>query len=173
MRYLVVLVSFLFVLYSCKSSKSTYTTLNNPSGNKSLAKALTVPASGKKAEDVIHSAKKYLGTPYKYSGMDRNGMDCSGLICKAFNDVGVTLPHQSGEQSKLGQSVSINSLQPGDLVFLGAKKGSDKVTHVGMVVKVDNGKIIFIHASTKKGVIEENLLEKWYQPLFIKGSRLF
>ncbi|MBC7390037.1 MAG: C40 family peptidase [Opitutaceae bacterium] len=173
MRYLVVLIALFFVLYSCKSSKSTYTITKNPSGNKSLAKALTVPASGKNAEDVIHSAKKYLGTPYKYSGMDRSGMDCSGLICQAFNDVGVNLPHQSAEQSKLGKSVSLKDLKPGDLIFLGATKGSDKITHVGMVVKVDNGKIIFIHSSTKKGVIEENLLEKWYQPLFIKGARLF
>ncbi len=173
MRYFVISSALLLILYSCKSSKSTYTILKDPSGNKSLTKALTVPASGKKVEDVIHSAKKYLGTPYKFSGMDRNGMDCSGLICQAFSDVGVKLPHQSGEQSKLGQSVSLNNLKPGDLIFLGATKGSDKVTHVGLVVKVETGKIIFIHASTKKGVIEENLLEKWYQPLFIKGSRLF
>ena len=172
MRYFVIAFCCALFIYACKPSRNT-STKNYTSGSGSTGKPYKVSTSGKKASDAIQSAKKYLGTPYKYSGMDRGGMDCSGLICKAFNDIGVVLPHQSGEQSKLGDDIALNDLKPGDLVFMGATKGSSKVNHVGMVVSVCNSKIIFIHASTKKGVIEENLLEKWYQPLFIKGSRLF
>jgi cell wall-associated NlpC family hydrolase len=136
-------------------------------------KTSTSISPSKKASNVIDAARKYLGTPYKYSGTDKHGIDCSGLMCRSFGEIGITLPHQSEEQSRLGKPVKINELQPGDLVFIGASKGSNKITHVGLVVSVGNGKVIFIHASTKKGVIEENLLEKWYQPLFIKGVRLF
>ena len=172
MRYIAIAVVCLLIVYSCTSSKTSVKT-NYTSGSHNSGKPAGPIAAGKKAGEAIQAAKKYLGSPYKYSGMDRNGMDCSGLICRSFNDIGVVLPHQSSEQSKLGQSVSLNDLKPGDLVFLGASRGSNKVTHVGMVVSVSGGKIMFIHASTKKGVIEENLLEKWYETLFIKGSRLF
>ena len=172
MRKLWILPIILF-LYSCQSSRTT--TSSSPSQNNYTAKpSVSSPSiSPKKIDNVIHSARQYLGTPYKYAGMDRKGMDCSGLMCMAFKDIGVVLPHQASEQSKLGQSIKLKDLQPGDLVFIGATKGSDKITHVGMVVTVDKGKIMFIHASTKRGVVEENLLEKWYEPLFIKGARLF
>jgi hypothetical protein len=42
-----------------------------------------------------------------------------------------------------------------------------------LVSNVENGKIMFIHASTQKGVIEENLLDKWYKSLFLKAIRIF
>jgi len=164
---------FLFplaLLMSCGTS-NVPSSRNNLTDAKGKTTASISPS--KKASNVIEAARKYLGTPYKYSGIDKHGIDCSGLMCRSFSEIGITLPHQSEEQSRLGKPVKINELQPGDLVFIGASKGSNKITHVGLVVSVGNNKVIFIHASTKKGVIEENLLEKWYQPLFIKGVRLF
>lgn len=170
LQYLIFLFP-LALLMSCGTSKVPSSSSNNLTNGKSKTTASISPS--KKANNVIEAARKYLGTPYKYSGTDKRGIDCSGLMCRSFSEIGITLPHQSEEQSRLGKPVKINELQPGDLVFIGAKKGSNKITHVGLVVSVGNGKVIFIHASTKKGVIEENLLEKWYQPLFIKGVRLF
>ncbi len=156
-------------MVACQTSKTSNTS-NLTNGKAKPSESLS---PSKKASNVISAARKYLGTPYKYSGTDRKGIDCSGLMCKAFSEIGISLPHQSEEQSRLGKPLKINELIPGDLVFIGAKKGSNKVTHVGLVVNVGGGKVIFIHASTKRGVIEENLLEKWYEPLFIKGVRMF
>jgi len=159
----------LLLMVACRTSKS-------PSvSNKNLDESNGKPSisASKKAKAVIQEARRYIGTPYKYAGMDRNGIDCSGLVCQSFSEIGIILPHQSTQQSKLGKSISLNSLIPGDLVFLGSSKGSKKITHVGLVSVVGNGKIMFIHASTQKGVLEENLLERWYKPLFIKGVRLF
>jgi len=156
---------------SCGTSKVPSSSKNNLTDSK--GKTSTSISPSKKANNVIEAARKYLGTPYKYSGTDKRGIDCSGLMCRSFSEIGIALPHQSEEQSRLGKPVKINELQPGDLIFIGDKAGSKKITHVGLVVSVGNGKVIFIHASTRKGVIEENLLEKWYQPLFIKGVRLF
>jgi cell wall-associated NlpC family hydrolase len=159
----------LYVLASCTSTKPTTTTSLTSDGTKKVE----VNASPtKKANSVIQAARKYMGTTYKYGGMDRHGMDCSGLVCNAFKEVDITLPHQSAEMSEMCKSLKIYDLQPGDLIFMGATKGSKKVTHVGIVTSVSSSKIMFIHASTKRGVVEENLLEKWYEPLFIKGGRI-
>lgn len=154
---------------SCRSSKIT--TVSTQNGN-DPKKVELVATPSKKASSVIQAARKFTGTKYKYGGMDKSGMDCSGLVCNAFKEVNIQLPHQSAEMSKIGKSLKIFELQPGDLVFMGASRGSSKVTHVGIVTSVSSSKIMFIHASTQKGVIEENLLEKWYEPLFIKGGRL-
>lgn len=157
------------ILASCRSSKPSTTTSVVENG----IKKVEISASpSKKASSVIHAARKYLGTTYRYGGMDRGGMDCSGLVCNAFREIDIQLPHQSAEMSKLGKSLKIYELLPGDLIFLGASKGSKKVTHVGIVTSVTSSTVMFIHASTKRGVIEENLLVKWYEPLFIKGGRV-
>ena len=156
---------------SCGTSKVPSSSSNSLTSGRDKTTASISPS--KKASNGIEAARKYLGTPYKYSGTDKRGIDCSGLMCRSFSEIGITLPHQSEEQGKMGKPVKIGDLLPGDLVFIGAKKGSSKITHVGLVVSVGSNKVLFIHASTKKGVIEENLLEKWYQPLFIKGVRLF
>ena len=158
-------------MVACNSSKTPSSSTNSLTEGKGKSNESLSPS--KKASNVIDAARKYLGTPYKYSGTDKKGIDCSGLMCQSFSGIGITLPHQSTEQSRLGKPLRLNELKPGDLVFIGAKKGSSKITHVGLIVSVGEGKIMFIHASTKRGVIEENLLEKWYEPLFIKGVRMF
>jgi probable lipoprotein NlpC len=159
-----------FVVFACNKP----TTISNKHlVNKDDKSKNVGGSSSSKVKSVIQTAKKYLGTTYKYGGMDKKGIDCSGLVCNSFQSVGIKLPHQSAEMSKLGISVPLEKLQPGDLIFIGDKKGSKKITHVGIVTSASGGKVIFIHASTKRGVIEENLLDKWYKPLFIKGTRLF
>ncbi len=159
----------LWMLVSCAGNKNVTTSGYTDKGIKKVEVSAN---ASKKANSVIQAARKYLGTTYKYGGMDKHGMDCSGLVCNAFKEVEIPLPHQSAEMSALGKSVNLFELLPGDLIFMGASKGSKKVTHVGIVTSVSPSKIMFIHASTKRGVIEENLLEKWYEPLFIKGSRI-
>jgi probable lipoprotein NlpC len=152
---------------ACRSSKTAKSGADHDKENKAKL------STEKKIKVVIQSAKKYIGTPYKYAGMDKEGIDCSGLICVVFNEVGMEMPRQSHEQCKVGTEVEFDKLRPGDLVFTGASKGSKKISHVGLVSNVENGKIMFIHASTQKGVIEENLLDKWYKSLFLKAIRIF
>ena len=48
--------------------------------------------SSDKAEKVISTARTFIGTPYKYGGMTRSGMDCSGLLINSFTAVKVNLP---------------------------------------------------------------------------------
>ena len=129
--------------------------------------------SGKAAVDkVIKTARSYIGTPYQYGGSSKSGTDCSGLACKAYQSVGINLPRVAGDQAATGKKISIDDLMPGDLVFFGAKKGSKKITHVGIVSKVKgDNEIYFIHASTSKGVVESNLFSDYYHKIYIRASR--
>jgi probable lipoprotein NlpC len=125
----------------------------------------------KTTDIVIRSARKYIGTPYKYGGRDRFGMDCSGLVCTAFQESGLTLPRTSTEQAKLGKDISISQIQKGDLVFFATQTGSRAISHSGIVTFVkDKTNILFIHAANS-GVRESNLFEKYYQNAFVKATR--
>ena len=113
-----------------------------------------------------------MGTPYRWGGTTRTGMDCSGLLVTSFRSCGLALPRTSAEQSETGRLVSIYDVAPGDLVFF-ATKGR-RVSHVGMVTEV-RGKhdVQFIHTSSSLGVIESNLFSDYYRKNFVKARRPF
>ena len=66
-------------------------------------------------QQVVNTAKSYQGTPYRYGGNTRAGMDCSALVYLSFNSVGVTLPRVSAAQSKIGKKVTKAKLKKGDV----------------------------------------------------------
>lgn len=121
---------------------------------------------------VIQTARSYRGTPYRWGGTTRIGMDCSGLLCTSFKAIDVNLPRTSNEQSQFGERVSSRDLRPGDLVFFSESKFSKQITHVGMVTDVKGpNQVFFIHASTSLGVTEDNLFSNYYQKIFLKAVR--
>lgn len=126
-----------------------------------------------KINTVIKTARSYTGTPYKWGGTTRAGMDCSGLLCNAFKAVDYNLPRTSNAQSEVGKKVSKKELQPGDLVFFATGKKRRKITHVGLVTKVKGGKIKFIHSSSSLGVVESSLESNYYKERFRTARRPF
>src|SRR5688572_29866476 len=69
-----------------------------------------IKRKSKKGEDpqiakVISTARSYRGTPYKYGGMTRIGMDCSGLLYQSFSAIDVELPRNSTAQSQIGPTI--------------------------------------------------------------------
>jgi len=127
----------------------------------------------KKTDMVITRARSYIGTPYKYGGSTVLGMDCSGLLMRSFEVIDVYIPRTASEQSKLGKKVTIDELRPGDLVFFKTMKKKGRVTHAGLVTDTrKRDQILFIHASSSKGVMETNLLSDYYRSIFVKARRL-
>ena len=122
-------------------------------------------------DKVIATARSFIGTPYKYGGTTRAGMDCSGLLINSFREISFALPRSSEDQSKIGEQIKMSDLQPGDLIFFATGKKKKKVTHVGLVTEC-NGKdnVKFIHASSSLGVVETNLYAEYYQKRF-RGAR--
>ena len=95
--------------------------------SQAAARALT-GISGR-AGIAIKYALKQIGDRYVFGAAGLVTWDCSGLTMRAYQAAGVSLPHSSAAQSRLGKQVSIKSLKPGDLLFYGRP-----VSHVGMYI---------------------------------------
>ena len=127
-----------------------------------------------RVNSVIGNARTYIGTPYKWGGNDKRGIDCSGLLVRSFESVGMRLPRTTSLQIDLGKKVSLKKSKEGDLVFFAFGKSKRKVTHVGLVSnRKNNSDIKFIHASSSKGVIETQLIRDYYLNRIRKIKRVF
>ena len=103
--------------------------------------------------------------------MTKNGIDCSALMLKAYDNIDFDLPRTSFAQSKIGKKIKKTKALPGDLVFFKTSR-RNRVTHVGLITENNNGEIKFIHASSSKGVIESSLEENYYKKTYVKIKRI-
>ena len=121
---------------------------------------------------LIEEAKTYLGTPYRYGGTSRRGIDCSAFVLSVFGAAaGVSLPRIAASQAQEGEKIEKENLQRGDLLFFSHGR---KISHVGIVEEVTpEGEIKFIHAATSQGVRITSLNESSYwSPKFRYAKRI-
>jgi probable lipoprotein NlpC len=139
-----------------------------------FANTITPPASisaGEARLRVIAAAEKYEHTPYRYGGLDRRGLDCSGLVYVSFYDaLGVSVPRNTWGLYSWAEKITLNEARPGDLVFFKTtNKGN--ISHVGILV--GNGR--FIHAASEgpaTGVIYSSLDERYWSRTFAGTGRV-
>lgn len=77
-------------------------------------------------DQVVAVAMQYVGVPYRYGGADPSGFDCSGLVMFVYSQFGVSLPHSSSGQARIGTRISPADALPGDLVVV------DGGSHIGI-----------------------------------------
>ncbi|RZJ64013.1 MAG: glycoside hydrolase [Flavobacterium sp.] len=108
----------------------------------------------------------WVGTPYRFGGNTRRGIDCSAFTKEMYSKVfNLTIKRSSRDIFSMVNPVRKDELKEGDLVFF--KIHSRSISHVG--VYLGNGR--FAHASNK-GVAISNLEEGYYNRYFYKGGRL-
>ncbi|MFH8756500.1 C40 family peptidase [Streptomyces atroolivaceus] len=103
------------------------------------------------AASVIAFAQSQVGDAYVSGGTGPNSWDCSGLVQAAFGSVGIDLPRVSQSQSTAGTQVSLDNLQPGDILYWG---GAGSAYHVG--IYVGGGQFVGAQNSST-GVVQQSL----------------
>ncbi len=119
---------------------------------------------------LITQSKTYLGTPYGSGGSTAKAMDCSGFIFRTFSDLNLKFPRMAYQQASFYKEVEKDKLKQGDLVYFVVF--GNTIDHTGIVVEVKSKKeILFIHASSSKGVRIDNLYSPYWLPKFVKATR--
>jgi murein DD-endopeptidase / murein LD-carboxypeptidase len=122
-------------------------------------------------DEIIKTARQYLGVPHCMGGTTMKCIDCSGLLVAVFDKHGIKLPHNSEEQARYGKIIKrMNELKKGDLVFfIRSYKTHYFITHAGIYI----GDNKFIHTSSTVGVTITSLSDPWWHEKFIFGTRVF
>jgi cell wall-associated NlpC family hydrolase len=129
----------------------------------SLSPPVVSAAHIERASRVVALALAQVGAPYRWGGADPRGFDCSGLVMYVYGRAGVSLPHGTAKQYRLGTPVSRNDLAPGDIVFF------DRLNHSG--IYIGDGR--FVHASkTGDAVKVSRLDDAWWERRWVGARRL-
>lgn len=118
--------------------------------------------------EIINTAKSFLGTPYQWGGTSPSGFDCSGFVQYVLAENGKSVPRTSQEQFAGGQAVDKSNLQAGDLVFYNWSGGTE-ATHVG--IYEGNGKMI--HAPHSGDVVKEVDFNSYGQNVYLGARRYY
>lgn len=115
---------------------------------------------------VLHSLS-LIGVRYRLGGTSpATGLDCSGLVQHVFGEVlGFALPRRSEEMSRTGTPVSLDALQPGDLVFFNTVRRA--FSHVGIYI----GGNRFVHAPSSGGRVRVESIGSSYWARRFNGAR--
>lgn len=132
------------------------------------ADAAQAQASGQ-GQEIVDYALQFVGCRYVYGGSSPSGFDCSGFTSYVYKHFGYSLNRSASNQLDNGVAVSMDELQPGDLVMFRKSGSSKRASHVGLYI----GDGQFVHASTTRvGVIVSGLHEAYYTSGFVGARRI-
>jgi len=162
---------FMSVLAAQAQTKNVPTQAAESAEQESLAKdylsqIMGVAVSATSNMKLFHFVYDWIGTPYRFGGSSRKGIDCSAFTKQLYGDVfNLTIRRSSRDIFSMVNPVGKDDLKEGDLVFF--KIHSRSISHVGIYL----GNNRFAHASSK-GVAISSLDDAYYSRYFYKGGRL-
>ncbi len=123
-------------------------------------------AAGPVEERLRQAANHWEGTPHRIGGLDRSGIDCSGLVVRIYADqFDQRLPRTTSALARTGRPAKRHALLPGDLVLF---RIPGRKQHVGIYL----GRKEFVHASTSRGVMISRLDEHYWRRTFWTARRI-
>lgn len=162
---------FLWGVCICCCSCSSHKRLQRGGVNKvELSRQLGFKVAGHDDLRLFREAATWLGTPYRYGGTTRKGVDCSGLAGNIYREVyRYNLSRTVNDIANRDcRRVAKRDLKAGDLVFFNTSKKKKGINHVGVFLK----KGYFVHASTSRGVVVSQLKEDYYRKCYKRGGRV-
>lgn len=116
--------------------------------------------------DLFNALYPLMGTPHRIRA-GRDGLDCSGLVKKLYNEVfGTHLKGGSRDIFRMTNEILVEELKEADLIFF--KINSNHINHIG--IYLGNNK--FVHSSSVSGVVINDFSKDYYQTHFYKAGRL-
>ena len=153
---------------ACATTGGVPTPFPRPAGPDTHTSTAAVPAPGVATGYAVTSTALSLrGTPYRNGGADPAGFDCSGFVYYVFAQHGVTLPRTVLEQSRVGQQVAQDRLEPGDVIFFSTVSAGP--SHVAIAIGGDE----FVHAPSGAGQVRvERLSAPYWSTRFVIARRV-
>lgn len=121
-------------LAASRASGSPASTTGSSSGGTNVSRPRfdpsSIPASSSRGAMAVAAARSQIGVKYvKNAATENEAFDCSGLTMWAWQQAGVSLPHQSRRQFSSSPRIPVEYIEPGDLIFF-----YNPITHVGIYV---------------------------------------
>ncbi|SET62985.1 C40 family peptidase [[Clostridium] polysaccharolyticum] len=137
---------------SSNTSSASSSNNSRPSSSSNASSSSNTGSSSASGSAIAAFAQKFIGNPYVYGGTSlTNGTDCSGFSQSVFRNFGISIPRTSSSQSGSGKSVSVSSVQPGDLIFYAS---NGRINHVA--IYIGGGQVV--HASNERtGIRTSNM----------------
>ena len=144
-----------------KANQIVNETVKKTTAKKTDNKISSVQASSRAAA-VVALAKEQVGKPYVWGATGPDKFDCSGLVQYVYQHAaGINLPRTTYDQVKVGQTVPLDQLQAGDLVFWGSETAP---YHVAIYI----GNNQYVNSATPdQGTILQNM-SSYYTPTIAK-----
>ncbi|MDG1477368.1 MAG: NlpC/P60 family protein [Vicingaceae bacterium] len=166
MKKCIRLVFIVFVFSACGGGKSAVSKKKDNYVVNKYAEILKTPKSEIKNVKLYSFIDSWYGVKYRFGGMSKSGVDCSGFCNVLYSQVyNRQIRRTTAQLVKDVNKVGKNRLKEGDLVFFNIAR--KKNSHVGVYLK--NNK--FVHASSSKGVIISSLENPYYKKAYNKGGR--